>query len=437
MSGSRKRLGVAFGGLVCTIAIAVPQAAGAGLVDGVLNDVQDSVDETVGGVVEGAGGGGSSSPVPVPVPTPAPVPVPQDATTTPELDGTNPHGEGAVLDATIENPAGDPIGVTVGQSRGEQDSDTGEYSGVVNILVLDNLPLIGDQRIGIETAEGESAESPIGPINAALDQVCTAGDVCLALLNYSSDTTKNGSENNFSAARADVLSGTVSAGVVESEGNISDDGDCQNAEGSATAANVGVASDAISADALESSSQSEACRDGSESASGDSQVVNLGALQALDPLSLIGCDPTAVDDEFEVPLLVSGVCNGDDTNGAQADAPYNTRTAIQIDVLEDVLGLVGADVDLDGSPSESLAVAPDDPDRPEPPDPPDPEDPRDPDDPNDPAGPGNPGGPTADSPDSLPFTGADLGTLGLIGALVMGSGLGLMTLLDRRRRTGS
>jgi len=433
---SRKNLCVAVAGFACTVAIAAPQVASAGLVDGVLGGVKDSVDETVGGVLGGSGAGGSN-PAPLPNPALAPTPVPQDATTEPELDGTDPHGEGAVIETTIENPAGPPIGVIVGQSRGEQNAN-GEYSGVVNVLVLDNLPLVGDQTIGIETEEGESAESPIGPINDALDQVCTAGDVCLALLDYSSETDENGSQNNFSAARADVLSGVVDAGVVESEGNISDDGECQTAEGSSTAANVGVANDAVSADALESSSTSEACQDGSQSAEGDSEVVNLGALQALDPLSLIGCDPTAVDDEFEVPLVISGVCNGDDTNGSQADAPYNTRTAIQIDLLEDLLGIVGADIDLDGSASESLARAPDE-DDPEPPDPPDdPEDPEDPDDPNDPddpAGPGKPGGPTANSPgDSLPFTGADLGMLGLVGAIVMGSGLGLMAGLDRRRK---
>lgn len=439
-----KRISLGIGGLAATLALALPSVASAGLVDDVLGGVKDTVDETVGGLLGGnGGGGGPSGGGPAPLPGPAPAPAPLDATTEPEIDGTNPHAEGAVIDTTIENPLGDPIGVTVGQARGDQDAN-GDYHGLVNILAVDNLPLIGDQEIGIDTDEGESESSPIGAINDLLDQVCTAGDVCLGLLDYSSETTGKGSENNFSAASADVLSGTVALGLVNSDGNISETKKCQNANSSSSAANVGVASDLISADAIESESESEACRGKTPTASGDSQTINLGALQALDPLNLIGCDQTAVDDEFEIPVVVGGVCNGDDTNGSQADAPYNKRVALQVDALDDVLNLLGVDIDLDGSPSESLAQAPDatDPPDPECPDPnnpdcdDDPDDPNDPDDPDGPDGPGGPGGPSADSPGSLPFTGADMGVLGLIGGLVMGSGLGLMAVADRRRRSG-
>ncbi len=420
VAGRKRRLGVALGGLLLTAALAAPTIASAGLLGDAVGNAQDTVGSTVNGVLGNSGGGSSggatgssgSSGVPAPAPVAGPTPTPQDATDTPELDGTDPHGEGEVVETTIENPLGDPIGVTVGQSRGEQNPD-GSYHGVVNILVLDNLPLIGDQSIGVETNEGETAESPIGAINDSLDQVCTAADVCLALLDYRSKTGNNGSKNRFSAARASVLGDVVEAGVVESDGNISDDGECQTADSSSTATNVGVAGDAISADALESSSESTACQDGTSTATGDSEVIDLGALQLLDPLSLIGCDPTAVDDDFGIPLVVEGICNGDDTNGTQADAPYNTRTAIQIEVLGDVLGILGVQLDLDGSPSESLARPPEEvdecPDRSNPdcppidecPDPtnpdclPNPPNPHDLHNSHGPAGPDGPGGPSA------------------------------------------
>ena len=114
MSG-KSRLGMAIGGAFATVALAVPQAASGGVLDDVLGGVQDTVNQTVGGVLGGASGSGGSgsSGGASPAPTPAPAPVPQDATTEPEIDGTDPHGQGAVIDTTIENPLGDPIGVTV------------------------------------------------------------------------------------------------------------------------------------------------------------------------------------------------------------------------------------------------------------------------------------------------------------------------------------
>lgn len=453
MSNQLKRLRVAALGACFTALLVAPQMASAGLAEDVIGGVQNTVDQTtntVGGLLGGGGGaptGGSTVPAPAPAPAPlAPAPTPLDATTEPELDGTNPHGQGTVIDTTVENPLGAPIGVEVGGSRGEQEAN-GDYHGVITILSVTDLPLIGDLTIEEETGEGETVESPVSAVNDLLDDVCAAGNVCLGLLEFRSETDGKGSKNSFQTASVDVLDDTVGADVVSSDGNIRENDRCQRADGSSTAANVGVVQGAVSADALESSSESKACRGEAPTAEGDSQVLDLGALDALDPLALVGCDSTAVDDEFSVPILIEGVCNGDDTNGSQADAPYNTRTALQLDVLESLLNPLGIDLDLDASDSESLARAPDAPEPPEEPECPDPDNPvcdddppndppNDPDDPDGPdgPGPGDPDGPSADTPDGLPFTGADMGMLGLIGALVMGSGLGLMALADRRRR---
>ena len=72
--------------------------------------------------------------------------------------------------------------------------------------------------------------------------------------------------------------------------------------------------------------------------------------------------------------MIDGVCNGDDTNGTQADEPYNIRKALGIDVLPGVLAVVGVGVELDTTQSETVAVAPE---GEEPPDPecPDPNNP--------------------------------------------------------------
>lgn len=453
MSG-KSRLGTAIGGALLTLALALPQAASGGVLGDVLGDVQDTVDQTVGGVLGGAGGSGGTGGA-SPAPAPAPTPAAGGPETTPPLDGDNPHARGAVIDTDVDNPLLPDLGVTIGESRGDQD-DQGNYSGVVRVISVTGLgnPI----ELQISTEEGDPpATGPFGPINDGLDDLCTQSSICLNVLDYDSETTEDGSSNSFSAASASIGGEglllpveAVSAGVLTSEGNISETNKCQTASANSSAADVGVLNDAVNADVLSSESESEACRGQASESTNDSTVAQLNGTGLL---ALLGCDEGTVDDEFPDPplnALVDGVCNGDDTNGAQADAPYNVRKALGIDVLPAVLTLVGVGVDLDASKSETLAQAPDPPDRPEPecPDPdnpdcdedepecPDAGNPKCDDDPNDPGGPGDPDGPSAPTPeDSLPFTGSDLTTLGLIGVIVMAAGLGLMALADRRRRT--
>jgi hypothetical protein len=453
MSGKRT-LGTALGGTLAVIALALPQSASGGVLNDVVGDVQDTVNNTVSGVLGSAGGSGAA-PAPAPPPVAAPTPQASGPTTEPPLSSGLPHGSGTVLDTDVDNPLIQDLGVTIGQSEGSQDSD-GDYHGVVKVISVTGLG--NPVELAIETDEGETANGPLTPINDALDDLCTASSICLNVLDYDSETTGNGSQNSFSAASASVGGAgllvpieAVSAGVLTSEGNISEDTQCQTASGNSSAADVGVLGGAINAEALNSESESQACRNGNESATADSEVVQLNQVGLL---GVLGCDEEQVDATFPpAPLnaVIDGVCNGDDTNGSQADAPYNVRKALGLEALPAVLPIVGVGVDLDAADSQSLAVAPEGEGPPECPDPANPDcdgptppecpDPSNPEcDEGPPRGPGpgpgpdGPSGPSADSPESLPFTGADIGVLGLVGAIVMVGGLGLMALADRRRK---
>jgi hypothetical protein len=463
--GRLKRLSIAAAVAVAIATAALPAAAHAGPVEDLVGKLQTTVNDTVNsvnGLLGGSGGGGSAAPAPAPAPSPSVTPQAEGGSTEPAISGTNPHAQGKVLGLEVEVidlPGDDQV--VIGQSRGEQD-DNGDYHGsVVPVAVL------GFEIGLVTTEEGETATSPLAPLNDILDDICTGTTVCLQALDFESSTTNTGSNNRFSAASADVANGLVSANLLESEGNINESGGCQTADGS-SGTGVGLGEGTIAVDALESESHSEACNDGTESATADSEVLNLGPLDGLDPLELLGCSSTDVDDEWDVAGLVGGVCNGDDTNGTQADAPYNVRKALGLDVLG-LLGTLAPDIaalaTVDAATSESAAQAPGvagpecpDPDNPACPPVDECPDPDNPDCPDGPGGPGDdecpdpdnpdcpdttvssggPGGPSADTPDDdLPFTGADVGMLGAIGIGVMALGLALMAAADRRRRTAN
>ncbi len=458
---AKNRLGVAVGGVVLTLALAIPHGANAGPVEDGVNGVNDAVNDTVDTV---SGGGGTAAPAPAPAPAPA-AGIPPDYT--PPLHGDNPHGQGtgATVDLTPSNTlplSGDPAGgegedqeeIVVGRSRGEQD-ENGDYHGRIVIAAL-----FGNEIVpGVETNEGEQDSGPLGPINEALCPLNGGGNeqLSLCLLAADSETTDNGSRNRFQAVGVNLGGETgISADAVSSEGNIEEDNECQTAEGSSQVVGASVGGE-LTADAARSSSTSTACSDGTETVEQDSEVISIADNGV--PIPAPGCADGTPDSEF-TPLnpLLSAVCNANDENGTQTDSPYGVREAFTVFVLNiipDDMPLVK----LTTAASESHAVAPEgnecpDPDNPDcPPKPecPDPDNPDcppidecpDPDNPDCPDGPpnGGPKGPGDDGPsakkgprEELPFTGADLGVLGLIGALVMGAGLSLMALSDRRRR---
>lgn len=452
-----------------TVGFTAPTAASGNLLDdlvGGVNDTVNDVRDTVNGVTGQGGGGGS------PAPAPSGGPTPQAGTPpsyTPPLHGSNPHGQGtgAVVDLTPDDAeplpyeeGGGSEDVVVGRARGEQDGD--EYHGHITILTLLGMELVP----GADTNEGETDNGPLGPLNDLLDDVCAgSGDtLCLNVLDMESTTDENGSTNTFSVADVNVGTGGfgISATAVNSEGTISDDGTCQTSTGSSSVANANVL-DAVTADLLDAESESQACNDGTTSTqSNEGSGINI--LGAGVPIPATGCEDGTANTVFDPPVinvLLQSVCNADDSNGSQADEPYGVREALSAFILP-VLG-PNALVKATTAAGESHAVAPEgagpacpdpaNPDCPQPPDCPDPSDPScpGPDDPGDgpdgpgdgpdgpgdgPGGPAGPGdGPSADdAPDNLPFTGADMLPLALIGGFVVASGLAMMGLADRRRR---
>jgi hypothetical protein len=353
--------------------------------------------------------------------------------------------------------------VVAGRSSGSQSG--GAYHGRVTLISALGIEIPGVTYI--ETEEGETNDGPLGPLNAALGDICTGSGntLCLSVLDMNSSTDENGSENSFSAANVNVgaAGNGISASALESEGNISDDGTCQTSEGSSSVADAN-ALNLVTADLLGSESTSEACNDGSS----DSQTNTSNGLNVLGtglPLPQAGCEngtPNTVFNPVLIGSVVSAVCNADDSNGSQADDPYGVREALSVFVLP-ILGnspLAKATT----AAGESAAQAPEgeDPACPDPTNPdcdegpecPDASNPDCPDggdgtknegdqgvSPSSGSGSGGPGGPNGPSADAdatdLPFTGADALTLGLVGAVVMGLGLLAMALADRRRKASA
>ena len=239
----------------------------------------------------------------------------------PPLHGTNPHGQGGVavvdLNPSSERPlSGDPTGkesgedVVVGRARGEQTTN-GTYHGHITILAL-----FGSELAAVDTAEGETKNGPLQPLQSGiLDPLCTATSmqVCLSVLTADSETTATGSRNDFAIARAQVLG--LGAGAAESGGSIGETADCQTAAGSGRTANV-TASGNTAAAVANSTTGSESCRGQAPKTSSTSQVIQLGS--AGIPLPAAGCADGTPDTVVEIPLVAKIVCNADDVAGAAA-----------------------------------------------------------------------------------------------------------------------
>lgn len=489
MSASFRRLLVATGvaGLIGA-ALVVPNLASASLVDDLVGTVKSTVDTTIAGL------SGNSAPS---APAPAGKPARRAGTPpdyVPPAHGDNPHamGTGVVADLTPEDttplpydPGGGSEDVVVGQSRGEQNDD-GSYHGHVTIASLLGTELLE----GADTGPGESSTGPTGDVNALLNQLCTASGICLNVLVIGSTTGKNGSANNFSVTDdsinpAGILPGAITANVISSRGNISQDSKCQTSSSSSSVTDANVAG-LLTASLLSSDSTSEACNDGSSSVSQNSRTSDVAGIGLLETLS--GCTDGDANSNGSILLgvipIVDVACGADDNSdagGTQNDAPFGVRESLAAFPLAALLpGLIKATT----AASESQAVAPPPATCP---------DPNNPDCPPI-ACPDNAGGvtggvdclprfcvrhpnaaactnpvkfckahpnrkrcqnklgvcartravvpqrclrgPTGRLREQLPFTGADLARLGLIGLFVMGAGLGLMAVVDRRRRTG-
>lgn len=249
----------------------------------------------------------------------------------PPLHGAGPHGQGGVavvdLNPSAERPLGaNPDGsdsneeVVVGRARGEQGAD-GRYHGHITILAL-----FGNELGGVDTAEGETKNGPLQPLQeGVLDPLCTAtgNQICLSVLTANSATTPTGSTNDFAVARAAVLG--LGVGAAESGGTISQTADCQTSSGGARTANV-TASGGVAAAAANSAATSTSCRGQAPQTSRTSQVIQLGGAGL--PLPAAGCANDTPDTIVEIPLVATIVCNADDVAGAAV-----VREALDVFVL--------------------------------------------------------------------------------------------------------
>ena len=436
---------------VLSAAMAIPAAAAANPVGDLLNQVSNTVNNLGGGGSGGGSTGGGSAPASADQQHLAGTP----PNYVPPEHGTNPHGQGTVgvVDLTPENttplpydPDGGSEDVVVGRSRGEQTG--GNYHGHITIAST----FLTGEIIGIDTNEGQQDTGPLGPLNDATCEDNGGGNAsfsaCVAAVN--SDTTANGSTNHFRTLGLRLGSGTtgIAASAASSDGNISQSNGCQNAHGASNVTNASVGG-VLTATALDSSSDSQACNNGSKSQNNQSSVVGINGEGLGVPVA--GCANGTPDSNF-TPLLplVGAVCNADDRNGSQAALPNGVREALDLFVLAVGGTTVGKATT---AAAESHAVAPGGSNPP----------------PSSCANPpcnngggnnngenggnngegagnkgagagagpaGNGNGPSAHGPGkgNLAFTGADLLTLALIGFGVMGTGLSAMAVADRRRR---
>jgi len=298
----------------------------------------------------------------------------------PPLHGTNPHGQGTAATIDLapsptrplsEDPtgAGDPTSnreeIVLGRARGEQRAD-GRYHGHITILSL-----FGNEIAGVDTNPGETRDGPVESIQQGLlNPICTSsgGLICLQLLRAHSETTATSSSNQFRAANvrlggAGAGGAALTANAAESNGNISSDGTCQTSHGDSTLTGLAIAvpnGATPQIQAATSSTDSRACRGQAPTQTNTSDVIapNL----QIPPILPAGCGSGGpggtgtADTVGGIPVLLPIVCNADDTNGAQAGAPYGVREALAVFAL--VTPPDNALLKVTAAASESRAVAP-------------------------------------------------------------------------------
>lgn len=258
---------------------------------------------------------------------------------TPPLHGTNPHGQGTVaavdLSPSGQRPlAGDPTGagdqpqnreeVVVGRARGEKDANG--YHGHITIISL-----LGNELLGVDTRPGQTGKGPVESVQTVLNSICTGTQICLTALKANSTTTGNSSTNSFAVATASVGGpGGVTAGAAESNGNISEDSNCQVSHGDSRVANATIGG-AQAATVGPTSSDSRACRDGTRTQKNESKVIGLGGQNV--PIPAAGCGNGTPDTVTGIPTIAPIVCNADDTTGQAADT-YGVREALAVFALD-------------------------------------------------------------------------------------------------------
>jgi hypothetical protein len=436
------------------VLLALPAFSGADIVGDVVNQVGSGAPPAPGEPTGGDQSPRAGSPV--------------DGGYTPPLHGKNPHGQGtaATIDINPSNtlplgadPAGGPDPFTgeneeivVGRSRGEAancDANGNNCSGYHGHVVA--LALFGNELFGASSDPGQSNGGQFDQLNSGLGDICTGsgGQLCISVLSMSSTTNSSGSANSFQAASVhlgDAADGSgsanqINASAASSHGNISDDGTCQTSHGDSDLAQVDVGGDSgegqLTADAISSHSNAQACSNGTSSQGNGSSLVNLqgSAIPIPDPACT---DPNAVNvtPQINNPLL-SFVCAAQENGtSSQAIAPYGVREALTAFVLS---GMDMVAAKLTAAASETRAAAPSG----GPPTPPGGDDDDDracvgaecvnPDGEDDESPSGAAAGAGAGSGAGLPFTGANVLLIAMMGLGLLGTGLAIKAAIDGRR----
>jgi hypothetical protein len=270
--------------------------------------------------------------------------------------GTNPHGQGTVVGASLPpntvvpytyNPAGSTGEIlVVGRGRSEQNAD-GSYHAHTTILGL-----LGAEVLGVDAAQGQSKTGPLDPVNQILKTLCngTSQAVCANVLAADTAATTSGAMTHFSVAQLGALGTTVGVQAATSDSSISTAGSCQSSSGASHAANVTLASGQL-ASVANSKQGSSACTGQTPSQTTSSSVIALGGTGV--PIPAPGCANGTANTLSGLPVLLPIICNADSTT--QLQAPSGVREALT------VLGIqVGSTAVLKSvvAAAESYAVAP-------------------------------------------------------------------------------
>jgi hypothetical protein len=272
----------------------------------------------------------------------AATPGPNGTAYTPPMHGTNPHGQGTVAVQDLppsslrpmpsDTKGGNGEILVAGRGRGEQ-LGNGTYHGHITVAGL-----LGTEVVGVNSNPGESHAGPLDPIQMGLlTPLCdaTANSICLNVLTADSATTGTGSTNTFSVATAAIGGPTgLNAGVATSHGNISETADCQEAHGDSNVADATVGgAPGLHADAIEATTTSRECKDGTQTQTNTSKVVNLqSAGVAVPPLISQNCANGVPDTPALINVLLPAVCNADDSS--QAGPVNGVREGLTAFVLD-------------------------------------------------------------------------------------------------------
>src|SRR5436305_6973302 len=191
------------------------------------------------------------------------------STYTPPGYGTNPHGQGTVGSVSLGpsqtrpytySPSGSSSQneqVVVGRGRSEQQSD-GTYDAHTTILAL-----FGNELLGVDANQGQTAGSPVAPLQNVLTNICTSsnGLLCLTLLAADTAATSSGASTHFEAAGVHIApNGTpvLGADAATSSSAISTSGSCQTSSGGSQVANATLGANQL-ASVSKSATSSSAC----------------------------------------------------------------------------------------------------------------------------------------------------------------------------------